>query len=578
MNKDKTAKPFKVSRWIILSIAVFLNGFIIFYSCLSDEVTNSWSRWVSNIFASLVNNMTHKEVKTIPVTDINASISDNEFNNILGYKDNEIPLGSEKEISSFVLPEDASNKAISYVTEQNDIVKLNQNGSKVSVIGMKKGVATITAYSSDKAINKSINFEVVDVIAPVTYEISLESSQIAIGNPETLNINIDGGATLSNNELLNFQYYDITKLTYVSSNPTVATVDSYGVIYPISTGNSTITVSNSAISKTIDINVVTGTPVTDYTNLKIEGTDFCRENDMILDRTSHSNNYQLNIKDGDQSLNPNDFIWESSNNLLAKVDGQGVLRGFRKTSYEDETVTITATSKKTKQSVSKEILVKTKLPEKIYTCFVMGDKELWNQSQLTAFVGDVIPVKVSYDVSVTNNDFTVELSNDEVATAINEGNAVTLEFKKEGTVEVLIKSNIVTSLQKKTVFTINKAGAIDKDNYESVNLSIRKSIGHATLFAITQIFTFLSFYMFLFDKKKWWVLALFSLGAGIFLASLSEFIQFFIPMRSGTFVDALIDIAGIAVGLGLALGGLFLVKYIKGKKKEKTANTADKEE
>ena len=104
MSKDKIVKPFKVSRWIILSIAVFLNGFIIFYSCLSDEVTNSWSRWVSNIFASLVNNMTHKEVKTIPVTDINASLSNNEFNNILGYKDNEIPLGSEKEISSFVLP------------------------------------------------------------------------------------------------------------------------------------------------------------------------------------------------------------------------------------------------------------------------------------------------------------------------------------------------------------------------------------------------------------------------------------------------------------------------------------------
>lgn len=568
MNKENNAKRFKTSRWIILSLAILFNGFIIFYSCLSDEVTNSWSRWVSNLFASLVNNMTHKEVKTIPVTDINASLSDYTFNSVLGYQDNEIPLGSEKEITSFVLPENASNKAISYSTEQTDIVKLNQSGSKVSIIGMKVGSATITAYSSDKSINKSMTFNVVDVKAPSSYDISLTNMELSIGNPETLNINIDGGTTLGNNELLNFQYYDVSKLTYVSTSPDVATVDNHGVIYPVSVGSSTVLVTNGDISRTININVISGSPIANYTDLNITGTDFCRENDMILDRSSHTNNYQLGVKNGEETLNPEDFIWECSNNLLARVDTHGVLRGFRKTSYEDETVTITATSKKTKQSVSKEILVKTKLPEKIYTCFVMGDKELWNQSQLTAFVGDVIPVRVSYDVNVTNNDFTVELSNDEVAVATNEGNAVTLEFKKEGTVEVLIKSNIVTSLQKKTTFTINKAGAIDKDNYESVNLSIRKSIGHALMFAITQVFTFLSFYMFLYDKKKWWVLALISLGAGILLATVSEFIQFFIPMRSGTVVDALIDIAGVAFGLGITIGIMFLIGYIKRKKKK----------
>ena len=74
--------------------------------------------------------------------------------------------------------------------------------------------------------------------------------------------------------------------------------------------------------------------------------------------------------------------------------------------------------------------------------------------------------------------------------------------------------------------------------------------------------------MFLYDKKKWWVLALISLGAGILLATVSEFIQFFIPMRSGTVVDALIDIAGVAFGLGITIGIMFLIGYIKRKKKK----------
>ena len=89
------------------------------------------------------------------------------------------------------------------------------------------------------------------------------------------------------------------------------------------------------------------------------------------------------------------------------------------------------------------------------------------------------------------------------------------------------------------------------------------------MFGITQIFTFLALYMFLYDKKKWWLIALISLGAGILLASVSELIQFFIPLRSGTFVDVLVDSAGVVVGLALVIGVLWLIKYIKIRKQSK---------
>ena len=93
-------KRFKVSRYIFLTLAVLTNTFLIVYSALSAETTAKWNTFVTNIFAGLVNRMTEKEVKTIPIESLNISLSDDRYNNIPGYKDYEIPLGSSKEISS----------------------------------------------------------------------------------------------------------------------------------------------------------------------------------------------------------------------------------------------------------------------------------------------------------------------------------------------------------------------------------------------------------------------------------------------------------------------------------------------
>lgn len=557
-------KRFKTAKWIMLSFAILLNGFIIVYSCLSDKTTNAWSRFVSNIFTSLINNATKKDVKIIPASDIEVDFSDYTYNDILGYETNEIPLGNEKEISALILPDNATNKAVSFYTDNTDIVSLNQNDNKVSIVGLKEGTAIIKAYNSSKEIEKEVTIKVLGTKSPSSFDASLTNTTFAIGEPQTLDIIVDNEA-LGNDELLLSRYYDTTKLIYSSSNESVAEIDKFGVIYPISTGTSTIKVSNDAgIEKSFNITVTDGTPTPNYTDLSIEGSDICYENDIIKDQSSHNNHFALTIKNGEETLDPKDFIWESSNNLLAKVDKQGVLRGFRKTSYEDEEVIIKATSKKTKQEITKKVLVKKQLPEQIYTCFMMGEKEVWYPEKITAFVGDVITVKVMYDVYVNNYDVNVEISNNEIMSYTNQGNSIILEFNKEGTVDLTITSNIVSSLKRKTTITVVKAGAIGKDDIEDFNLSVRKSIGHATLFGITQIFTFLAIYMVLYDKKIW-ILALISLGAGTLLASISELIQFFIPLRSGTFIDVLIDMAGVTIGLAIIFTITLLIKTKKNK-------------
>ena len=561
MNKTNKI-PFRRARWVMLSLAVIFNSFIIFYSCLDDKTTNSWSRFVSNIFTNIVNNFTKKEVKTVPVTGIEAGFTTYTYNNAPGYQKEEIPLGCEKEIGASILPSDATNKAVRFSTTDNDIVSLNQSGSKVTVIGLKEGTAVIKATSSNPNFYKEISVKVVKLTSPVSFDATLANNTIAMYHPEAINIVVNDAF---NNELTDSRYYNFKQLSYRSDDDAIATVGNMGVITPVSEGSTTIRISNSlGVEKAINVTVTSGSQTPGYDDLHLIGDDYCYENDIF-------NNKKVSfvIKNGEETLDNSEFYWESSNPVLANVNQKGEVRGYRKTILEDETVTIKATNIRTHQEITKEIVIKKELPTKMYTCYVVGEKELWSHPNITAFVGNVVTVKVSYDKTVVNNDLTVNVTDESIVTYTNQGSNIILDFKKEGNVEVTINSNIVPSLSDKTEIKVMQAGAIDEENYENVHLSIRKSIGHATMFGITQVFTFLAIYMFFFEKKKWWILALISLGCGVLLASISELIQFFIPLRSGTFVDVLVDVSGVAVGLAITVGVLWLIKYLKNRKQHK---------
>lgn len=554
-----------------MGFAITLNAFIIFYSCIDEATTNVWNRAVTNLFTRIINNFTSKEIETTPLEKIEIKLSgekEYKYNYIPGYETNEIPLGSAKQIECIFLPNDATNKAITYSTEQSDIVTLNQSGSLVSVVGLKVGNATITAKSSDGSFVSSVEVKIVNTVEPQSYELSLDKTEIAIGTTQTLNIDVDGG-NLGHNELINFRYYDNRLLTYDSSNLEVASIDEYGVIYPKTIGSSTITVSNSnGFSKSIDISVKSGSIQPNYSNLSINGSDVCYANDMILDQNSDKNHYQLIPMDGAAELNPEDFIWESSNELLVKVDKHGVMRGFRKASLEDETAIITAKSKLTGQTATFNVTVKNQLPTELHFWIEIGDKKSWNKKEYTVYVGDNVYLGIYYPIATQNKNVTVNSSNIDVVSFTNEGSNIRLHALKEGSSNITIQSELNPTLVVETKIIVAKQGAISGENYESVNHSLRKTLGHASLFGIAQIFTYLTFYMF-FYEKKWWFYSSISLGSGLLLACLSELIQFFVPTRSGAFLDVLIDFAGVVVAALIIFAIIRIVLKIKNIRNEK---------
>lgn len=561
---DKTNKRrFSISRWVLLACSIVTNAFLILYSCLPAKITSDWNSLVTNAFAKIVNTFTEKEIKTIPIKQLNISLSDNQFNGISGYKEYEIPLGSSKELVTSYLPLYATDKAVSYYSDDNSIVVLNQNDYRVSIVGMKAGSTKIHAKNQLTGLDASYDITVVSTVAPTSYEISASKTNIHIGSQETISIDIDGGI-LGHNELLNSRYYDTRKLTYVSSNTSVATINNYGVITPKEIGTSLITVSNGDYSKQLEINVVAGTIPSSFANLHIEGSNVCYGNDMLNDQ-GH-NNYPLSIFDGDTKLDPRDFIWESSDELLVKVDRHGVMRGFRKSNVQDENGVITATSKITGQSVSFDVIVREELPTKMNHWIVNGDKTTWGAPQeFTTCVGDNLVLNTELTPNVSNKNIEFNVSNPEIIECTYQGSSLALRVIKEGNCTINISSVVNPNLKSTIRFAVLKAGSINTNDLEDVGFSIRKSIGHASLFAIAEIFTLIAIFMLLYDKKHWLSLVI-SLGIELVIASISETIQHFVPERFGSFTDVCINMLGVIVGAGI-LVTIYFIHKAKHKKK-----------
>lgn len=561
---------FKISKWIMLGLAIISNAFIIVYSCLSNRATSVLAKPFNTFFTSLVNAITHKEVENIPLVDIDAHLSDEQsyvYNYIPGYQVDEIPLGSAKQIECAFSPTNATNKAVTYTASPADAVQLNQSGSAVTVIGMKVGKVVITAKSNENKLVSTVTVNVVDTVAPVNFKATIQSQTIPIGTTQTINFDIDGGP-LRHDELINFRYYNIRKLTYSSNKENIATVDNDGVIHPIHTGKATISVTNGAISESFDIEVTSGSKPSPYANLSISGSDICYGNDMLMSQSSEKYKYQLTPMDGGVELKPTDFVWSTSNELLVRVDKYGVMRGFRKSIVDDETATVYAKSKLTEQTISFEITVKNQLPTQMTLLFRNGDVDYYEPRNYTAMTGDVVKVIVFFIPSSQIKNVDVVSTDESVVSCTNEGTGATLHMLKEGSCSILVTPAVDPDLAIKVDIEVVKAGAISIQNFEQFTTYIRKSLGHAAVFMLAQIFAYLTLYMF-FYEKKWWFYSSISVGGGFFLCCLSELIQFFVPSRDGTILDVFIDFAGVVVGAALTFLGIFIVKKIKEKRKTK---------
>ena len=116
----------------------------------------------------------------------------------------------------------------------------------------------------------------------------------------------------------------------------------------------------------------------------------------------------------------------------------------------------------------------------------------------------------------------------------------------------------------KSIINLFHAGTINDSNIGTFTQVIRKLVGHFGLFLVDGVFTSWSIYLAsaYIKKYKQWYGLIFTLFFGLFMAGLSEFIQIFVPGRSGELLDILIDYGGYLLGTGT----IVLIAFLRYKK------------
>ena len=519
----------------VITLAVLLNGLIVFESCLPGGVSVVRSNWLSNIFADIINVFIPGRVEVVPLESIS----------LVG--DQNIIIGTTNRFSVEYVPSNATSKGITFIAG-NERINPVQEGSSCFVEGMELGSTSLTAVSlEDNSISKTVDITVNERPAPTEFELTVTNSQILNGFSERVIFSI--GDYTDNRAV---RYFDTSLVSLESSNPDIATIED-GVIHAKSVGSATIFASDYP-SRSVDIEVIENpNPLVypDESSWEITGNNVVHIYDMDHAET---NFIQLSIDWGETIPSDQSVTWKVEDELLAKISVDGKLRGYKKTGF---TNVIAISNMDTEQQKIFPISVEEVLPTAMDVNIRLDGGPLDEEVS----VGDTIYISAIFSPDNTTNLYIDVISSDAaVLTAQIEGRTGKITAKKEGIATITVSSAANPELSETLVFEVMPKKAIDGENYVDFASFIRKSIGHFLLFGVSAIFTTWAFYFILNKviKKKWFIVLVSGLF-GIAVASVTEMIQLFIPLRSGTWIDVGINILGYAVFLALTILFGFLI-------------------
>ena len=218
----------------------------------------------------------------------------------LSVQKNTINKGENIQISSKILPENATNKTLTYTSNNTKIATVSSSGK---ITGVSSGTATITAKSKN-GISANIT---ITVYSPVT-DILISNDNIVMQKEKTLKISAIILPEDASNKNIN----------YKSENEIIAKVDNEGNLTGISEGNTNIIVSaeEGKITKSIKVTVTRkledGEIIFDE-SLKINGNEITGlENknntaDKIINKIQTNYAVEIYNKEG-KKLTGNDLV------------------------------------------------------------------------------------------------------------------------------------------------------------------------------------------------------------------------------------------------------------------------------
>ena len=139
----------------------------------------------------------------------------------------ELIIGDSAPLTATLFPESAYNKSVTWKSSNESVATVDSNGL---VTGVGAGNATITVTTADGGISAVCSVTVTDPYAVTGVTLDRTTVELIVGNSVPLT------ATVSPEDAHN------KAVTWRSSNESIATVDSNGLVTGVHAGNATITV------------------------------------------------------------------------------------------------------------------------------------------------------------------------------------------------------------------------------------------------------------------------------------------------------------------------------------------------
>jgi VanZ family protein len=585
-NKRKIAPH----SWVFLGLHLFFATLIIVECSLNASVSGDQSTWLAEVVRSIANWINQSPtVKTI--TPKSFTVSPDE--RVSGA--NGLVLGKTKYLSYTLAYEASSNvvynSSISYERKDGStssdyqvLVSSNTQGGAFRIVPLKVGSFEVDFLSATAGLHYDYAFNVSERLTPTSF--TFDTSAVTLG----LHQGLDLAPTLTSddsfdtwNETLDHylqRYYDPDKISWVSSNPSVASVDSRGVVHALSVGTSVISPTLfPSLTKTITVDSAQSLLAPASLELSASAATI-HPGDFSYWSGAARYGIQLTatLRDGGGSSSGVDqgVHFVSSDPLVAMVsnphidsDTSAVPAGFVQGYDLKGEATITAISN-ADPSVQATIKLTSsdEVPTAVNWTYRLNGVSQTLASSYSVTAGDSFTVQAAFEPKNTTDQSLNVVSSDPSVLAVysNGTSAPSFGFLKAGSARVDIASTANPNLKTSISFTVAAAPYIPASDVSPLSYKVRK-IGHFLCYAGSALFLLLFlFTAFRRDHGYFFLSIGTSLTEGFLLACLGEGIQLFIPKRTASWWDIGIDFSGVALGV-LIVALIFFLIDLHSKKK-----------
>ena len=534
-------KILRIFIYLCLLGYVLLTAFLIYQASLDGNESSEQSGAVGGEIADAINKNEGDQTKIIVPTDVNVL-------NLI----TEAYVGDKYQIEAEVLPKDATYKSLVYESSDEDIASVSSSGL---IKFLNIGEVTITVSSKDypelkEAFSVSIfkidlddfsvslekDGEVVELTDEVYHLDQYEAYEI-ISTFEPLNASVRKIEYEYNQEFIN-----ISNDIIVAKNPTTEPI--------------IIKLKCDEIEKEIKLMInEIAIPVVELVDYNINNLSI----EMSVNQSIKLSKNPFNISFIPEDATNQNLIFVSKDTNVVRIEN-GSLKAI---GIGTANVEITFEDK----NIKKEVEVRVK------NIVELNEERLYdiNQEYLEYNSKDNIyrirngysgRINCNFTEASTYTTATFTSSDTSVLLVGNDGVFTPIKTGKV-TITVTIDDGVLEPIVYTIDFEVEKTPFIE--DLVSFFYMVRKGIGHFGAFLVLGILGSFGL-LLMFDKKKWIFSIPLNIILGFGIAGLTEYIQTFVPGRSGNWDDVWLDFSGFMTAASIITVMILLIyfhKYIK---------------